>query len=81
MGMLRIISRRGDDTVAWDSARVAMNDAEAVAAVHEAERIFEEQRSKGATAFSVGNGRAPVRVEQFDPAAEQIILLPRMVGG
>ncbi len=81
MGMLRIISRRGDDTVAWDPARVAMNDEEAVAAVHEAERIFEEQRSKGATAFSVGKGQAPVRVEQFDPDAEQIILLPRMVGG
>ncbi|MGZ6307018.1 MAG: hypothetical protein ACXWP6_11165 [Ktedonobacterales bacterium] len=81
MGVLRIMSRRGDDTVVWDSTRVAMGDEEAVAAVHEAERIFKKQRSKGATAFSVGNGQAPARLEQFDPAAEQIILLPRVVGG
>lgn len=81
MAMLRILSRRGDDTVVWDPARAAMHDEEAVAAIHEAERIFEEQRAQGATAFNVVKGRAPVRMEQFDPAAEQIILLPRMVGG
>jgi hypothetical protein len=81
MGMLRIMSRRGDDTVMWDSTRVAMGDEEAIAAVHEAERIFEQQRSRGATAFSVGTGQTPVRLEQFDSAAEQIILLPKVVGG
>jgi hypothetical protein len=81
MGMLRVMSRRGDDRVAWDVKKVEVGDLEAVAAIEEAERIFAAERTRGATAFKVETGQAPVRIDQFDRTAEQIILVPRVVGG
>ncbi|HEY1387686.1 MAG TPA: hypothetical protein VGF38_04000 [Ktedonobacterales bacterium] len=81
MGTLRIMSRRGDDQVQWDTSRVLDGELDAVAAVREAERIFEQQRAKGATAFKVTKGEAAVRIDQFDPEAEQIMIVPRVVGG
>lgn len=81
MGMLRVLSRRGDDRVAWDVKKAEVGDLDAVAAVREAERIFTEERARGATAFKVEPGQAPTRIEQFDQTAQQIILVPRVVGG
>ena len=81
MGMLRVMSRRGDDRVTWDVQRVETGDSEALAAVREAERIFREQRSAGATAFRIESERALVRIDAFDPTAEQIVMVPRLVGG
>jgi hypothetical protein len=81
MGMLRVLSRRGDDCVAWDPQRVAVGDPKALLAIREAERIFAEQRARSATAFRVERGQAPVRIDQFDPAAQHIVLIPRIVGG
>lgn len=81
MGMLRIMSRRGDDRVAWDVKKVQTNNSEAVAAVREAERIFNQERAKGATAFKVETGKTVERIEQFDQTAEQIVIVPRVVGG
>ncbi len=81
MGMLRVMSHRGDDRVKWDLTKVEMIDAEAVAAVREAERIFDEERARGATAFKVVPGRPVERIESFDRTAEQIVIVPRVVGG
>ena len=81
MGVLRIMSRRGDDRVEWDAERVAVGDPEALAAVREAERIFSEQRARSATAFKVEPGKPPVRIDRFDQTAEQIVMVPRVVGG
>lgn len=81
MGMLRVMSRRGDDRVIWDEHKVATRDPEALAAVREAERIFAQERAKGATAFRVNPGRPAERIDQFDRTAEQIVLVPRVVGG
>jgi hypothetical protein len=81
MGMLRVLSRRGDDRVAWDVKKAEVGDLDAIAAVREAERIFAEERARGATAFKVESGQAPTRIEQFDQTAQQIILVPRVVGG
>lgn len=81
MGMLRVMSKRGDDKVAWDVKKVEVGDPEAMAAIREAERIFAEERARGATAFKVETGGAPTRIEQFDPTAEQILMVPRVVGG
>ncbi len=58
MGILRVISKRGDDCATWDKELVAANDPQAKAAIEEAERIFEQQRAKGATAFCVEPGRS-----------------------
>ena len=81
MGMLRVMSRRGDDRVTWDAQKVLAGDSEATAAVREAERIFAQERAKGATAFRIDPGKPAERIEQFDRTAEQIVLVPRVVGG
>lgn len=81
MGMLRVMSRRGDDRIGWDIQKAETGDAEATAAVREAERIFNEERARGATAFKVETGKPIKRIEQFDRTAEQIVVVPRVVGG
>lgn len=81
MGMLRVMSRRGDDRVTWDKQKVLAGDPEANAAIREAERIFSQERAKGATAFRVVPGKPIERIEQFDATAEQIVMVPRVVGG
>lgn len=81
MGMLRVMSRRGDDRIMWDSNKLGINDPEAVAAIREAERIFNEERMRGATTFKVESGKPVERIEKFDHTAEQIIVVPRVVGG
>jgi hypothetical protein len=81
VGMLRVMSRRGDDRLTWDEQRVQAGDSEAIAAVREAERIFAQERAKGATAFRIDPGKSIQRIEQFDATAEQIVMVPRVVGG
>lgn len=81
MGMLRVMSRRGDDRVTWDQQKVSANDPEAMAAIREAEHIFAQERAKGATAFRISPGKPAERIDQFDRTAEQIVLVPRVVGG
>ncbi|HEX6481484.1 MAG TPA: hypothetical protein VF043_21805 [Ktedonobacteraceae bacterium] len=79
--MLRVMSRRGDDRITWDAEKAVAGDQEAAAAIREAERIFAQERSKGATAFRINPGKPSERIEQFDRTAEQIVLIPRVVGG
>ena len=79
--MLRVMSRRGDDRVTWDGQKAQAGDAEATAAVREAERIFAQERAKGATAFRVETGKPLQRIDHFDATAEQIVMVPRVVGG
>jgi tellurite resistance protein len=81
VGMLRVMSRRGDDRIIWDSKKLKVHDPEAVAAIREAERIFNDQRLKGATAFKVEPGKTVERIDKFDRTAEQIVIVPRVVGG
>ncbi len=81
MSMLRIMSRRGDERIVWDPGKVEANDPEAIAAVREAERIFNEERARGATAFKVESDKPVERIEKFDRTAEQIVMVPRVVGG
>jgi hypothetical protein len=84
MGMLRIMSRKGDERIVWDNNKASTNDLEALAAIREAERIFNEERARGATAFKVESGKTAggvERLETFDRTAEQIVMVPRVVGG
>jgi hypothetical protein len=81
MAVLRVLSNLGDTKYEWDVARVQQGDAVAVAAVREAERIFAQQRSKGAIAFKVWPGRTAERLDSFDPQVEQIVIVPRVAGG
>ncbi len=75
MGRLRVLSRSGDNTVVWDTTPGAEE------AVRQAERIFNEHRSAGATAFRVVDDEPAERLDAFDPAAEQIVIVPRLAGG
>jgi hypothetical protein len=83
MGIMRVLSARsGDDRYTWNSAAVVAGDPEALAAVREAERIFAETLARGATGIkATTSGRALGRIHEFDGTAEQIILIPRVVGG
>jgi hypothetical protein len=82
VGMLRVMSRRGDDRLTWNQQKVQAGDLDAIAAVREAERIFAQERAKGATAYRVeGGGKLVERLEHFDATVEQIVMVPRVVGG
>ena len=81
MAKMRVLSARGDTIVEWDGQKVETSDPEALAAVREAERLFREQRERGATAFRVSPDRPAERIDQFDPHAEQIVVVPRVAGG
>jgi len=81
MGVVRVLSRRGDDHITWDEQKLPMNDPETMAAVREAEKIFAATRAKGATAFRIDEGKPVQRIDQFDPTAQQILMVPRVVGG
>jgi hypothetical protein len=81
MGILRILSKHGDDHLLWNEEHVLVGDAEAIAAIREAERIFAQEQAKGSTAFRVDPDSPLERLERFDPHARQIVMIPRVVGG
>lgn len=81
MAKLRILSHQGDTTVEWDTRKAEVGDPEALEAIKEAERIFEEQKAKGATAFTVSPGKPAEKLDRFDKTSEQIIMVPRIAGG
>lgn len=81
MAKLRILSAKGDTIVEWDANRVEANDPDAISAVLEAERIFQEQRARGATAFKIAPDQPAVRIDELDRTAQEIIMVPRVIGG
>jgi hypothetical protein len=81
MAKMRVLSARGDTVLEWDERKLRTGDPEALAAVREAERIFEEQRARGATAFVVEPDKPARRIDNFEREAEQIVVVPRVAGG
>jgi regulator of protease activity HflC (stomatin/prohibitin superfamily) len=67
--------------VKWDAKAAAQGDQDALEAVKDAERIFDENRAKGATAFIVEKNQPAKKIDSFDDTAEQIVMVPRVVGG
>ena len=51
MGMLRVISKRGDDRVHWNEQDALSGDTEAIAAIREAERIASPRARQGRDGF------------------------------
>lgn len=72
MSEMRILNSTGHTTVKWET--------EEQSAVAEATRIFNEHKQKGYTAFKVEPTTA-TKIDEFDPAAEQITMVPRIAGG
>jgi hypothetical protein len=82
MATLRVLNGSGDRQIRWSTQGLADGDAEALAAVREAEQIFARERERGGAAFRVRPGVAAERVHAFDPFAEEdTLLIPPMVGG
>jgi hypothetical protein len=81
MAMLRVLNGSGDRRISWSAKSLAEGDAEAQAAVREAERIFARERERGGVAFRVRPGAPAERIDAFDPLAEDTVLIPPMVGG
>ena len=81
MSVLRVLSSEGDTPTTWDAAQVELGDPVAIAAVREAERIFAEQRARGGSAYRVQPARPATKLDTFDPRAELIIMVPRVIGG
>jgi hypothetical protein len=81
MTTLRVLTHEGDRTIAWDTAALAAGDSETQAAVCEAERLFGEMRARGGAAFALGPGQITTRLDHFDFSLEQILLVPRIIGG
>lgn len=73
-GTLRIMDRTGDLKIVWDSSKPEEVDA--------ARASFDRMISKGYSAFSAKESGDPgKRVTEFNPNAQAIIMIPRIVGG
>jgi hypothetical protein len=82
MSALRILNASGDTCINWDETAYAAGDPEAVAAVQEAERLFETARAAGGEAFRVQAGAPAQRATRLEPArTEDVLVIPPMVGG
>ena len=74
LGELRTLGPEGDVKATWDP------DVEAE--VSEARHVFDTLRAKGYFAYKVRDGGKKGRViDEFEPAAERIIMAPPMAGG
>ena len=81
VAVLRILNGSGDSSISWDPDRLAASDPEAEAAVREAERLFAQARANGAVAFKINANQPATRLTEFDRTAEEILIVPAMVGG
>ncbi len=82
MASLSVLNASGDTKVTWNEDAYVVGDEMAVAAVAEAERLFAEARAAGGEAFRVQAGGLAERVTTLRPGiAEDIMIVPRMVGG
>ena len=75
MGKLTLMDETGDTKATWN----ADNPDE----VETARRTFTDLKKKGYTAFRVfaRDGSRAEEMREFDPAAEAVIMMPRMAGG
>lgn len=73
VGIIRVLCTKGDNKVVWSP--------DAKEAISEAERIFAEQRQNGAIGFKVAKDKSVERIDEFDPKADEIVMVPRIAGG
>ena len=72
--VMRILSQNGDDRLLWDRNRAAE--------VKEAYKEFTKLIGKGYKAFCVmANGQKGHQLDDFDPFAEEILMVPATVPG
>ncbi len=81
MGVLRVLCSQGDAVHTWDEEKAETGDPGAREALAEAEQILRDAQARGALAFRTVPGQPAERIREFDPHAEEIILVPRIAGG
>ena len=83
MARLFYLNRRGHTEVAWSAERALEGDAEALAAVAEAERLLTEAVRNGYSAFALREGAVTRRLHSLDSLRmdEDVMLVPPMAGG
>jgi hypothetical protein len=78
MGVLKALDRAlGDKSVSWDKGKPEQVEA----AKQEFEYLVKEKRYKAYRIDPSKPGRKGVPVAAFDPAAEELLLVPQMQGG
>lgn len=74
MSEMQVMDPTGHTTVSWNPK----NDNE----VEAARKVFKKMTKKGYSAFRTGfAGRKGERLNEFDPDAKNLILIPQLVGG
>ncbi|MFO8035937.1 MAG: universal stress protein [Anaerolineales bacterium] len=77
MSKLIVLRLEDHQEIEWDPAGVEAGEPEALATVEKAQDVMEEEQTKGGTAFLVGGpGQPAKRITDFDPTADQIVVLP-----
>lgn len=80
MGKLQIMSaREGHETLVWVDPETEPKEEEITQ--EEANRRFYELTSRGFLGFTAQAGETGTMTRQFDPTAEELIMVPPMVGG
>jgi len=72
-GMIPDGIKGGDTKIIWSADKAGEREA--------ARTMFDSLIRQGYTAFSVKNGEKQGRVREFDPYAEQLIMVAPVVGG
>jgi hypothetical protein len=74
MGVLNRLDSRGHGLVAkWDP--------KVEADIVKAKTVFDDHQGEGYTMFDISEPAQSRRLESFDPAAKEILAVPRMVAG
>lgn len=74
IGIMNIMDRSGHKQLTWDIDRLDE--------IVEAKETFDNLMKKGYSAFG-GNGKEEAKhaLKEFDPTVEEMVLVPRIVGG
>ena len=81
MGVLRVLCSLGDAVYTWYEEKAAAGETGPGKAIEEAEQILREAQAHGAVAFKTVPGKPAERVRQFDPRADEIVIVPKIAGG
>jgi len=74
MSVMRALTSKGDDRLTWDRSEPSQ--------VKDALKRFKDFLSKGYKAFAVlANGKKGHRLDDFDPLAEEILMVPATMPG
>jgi len=72
-GIMRILNLDGDRRIVWRK--------NSIPEIRDAKKVFRDALAEGHLAFKAERGGRGEKIVEFDPAAEEIILVPPIVGG